>query len=86
MNSYPRESDEFQAVTVTVDDIDVTDGVTLAVTRGDHRPTGWTDLVTLSGKIGVMTGGRTPGTYRVWAKITASPEIPVLDCGAFAIT
>lgn len=26
-----------------------------------------------------------PGTYRVWAKVTDSPEIPILKCGSFTV-
>lgn len=86
MNTYPRESVEFQPVTVTVDGVTVTSGVEFAVTEPGTRPTVWAAAVTLSGKIGVMVEGFNPGNWHVWARITSTPEIPVVDCGAFIIT
>jgi hypothetical protein len=86
MNSYPRESDEFEAVKITVDGVRVTAGVELTVTTGKDRPSDWVAPTLLGGKIGIMTGGRVPDIYRVWAKVTDSPETPVIDCGTFAIT
>lgn len=85
-NAYPRESDEFQAVTVTVDGTRVVDEVEVAVTIGAERPTSWAPALMLGGKPGLMTGGRSPGTYTVWARVTDAPEVPVVSCGRFIIT
>jgi hypothetical protein len=85
-SDYPRETIEFQPVTVTVDGAAVTTGVQLCVVPHGARPTGWAAPVTLDGKIGVMVEGLTPGLYDIWAQITSSPEIPVIDCGIISVT
>jgi len=83
---YPRESVEFQPVTVTVDGTPVTTGVQFCITAHGGRPVTWVAPTTLDGKIGVMVTGLTPGLYDIWAQITSSPEIPVIDCGIISIT
>lgn len=86
MTTIPRESVEFVPVTVTVDGATVTTGVELAVVQDGERPTVWAAPVTLSGQIGVMTGTYAVGTWRVWARVTSNPEVPVVDCGYFRVT
>lgn len=85
VNLFQRESVEFQPVTVTVAGVAVTSGVTFCVTAEDERPVTFSAATTLSGQIGVMVTTLSPGTYRVWAKISSSPETPVLDCGTFRV-
>lgn len=85
-NSYPRETVEFQPIVITKDGVPVTTGVVTAIVAHGTRPTTWTAATVLGLEIGVMISGLTPGTYDVYAKITDSPEIPVMDCGSFAIT
>ena len=84
--TYPRETVEFQAVTVTVDGTVVTTGVTFCVVPDGARPVTFIAATTLSGKIGVMVTGLTPGNYRVFAQVASSPETPVIDCGLFTVT
>lgn len=86
MNSYPRESVEFAAITVTVDGSPVTTGVEVALTTGQDRPTTWAAPTTLGGRIGVMTGGLATGYWHVWARVSSTPEAPVIDCGTFQVT
>lgn len=86
MNRYPRETIEFIGVTVTVDGVSVTTGVGLSVTKFGIRPTIWIAPVTIDGRIGVMTETQDPGTYQVWARVTDSPETPVILCGQYVIT
>ena len=86
MSNYPRETVEFQPVTVTVNGALITTGVTFSVVAGDLRPTTWIAPTTLDGKIGIMITGLTPGIYQIYAKVVSTPEIPVLDCGTFRIT
>ena len=84
--SYPRETTEFQAVTVTVDGAVVTTGVTFCVVPDQARPVTFITATSLSGKIGVMVTGLAPGNWRVFAKVASSPETPVIDCGLFTVT
>lgn len=85
-NRYPRETVEFQAVTVTVDGATVTSNVEFCVINRTARPTTWAAATTLEGRIGIMVEDYEPGIYAVWARITDSPEIPVLKCGEFTVT
>ena len=85
-SSYPRETVEFQPITITVDGTPVTTGVTVALVANGTRPSVWVAPTTLAGKIGVMLTGLTPGLYSVFAKIASSPETPVIDCGFVSIT
>lgn len=86
MNIYPRETVEFAPITVKVDGIVTTTGIQFTITAKSARPTIWTDAVLLGGKTGVMITGLAVGLYRIWAKVTSSPETPVLDCGLLKIT
>jgi hypothetical protein len=91
MNSYPRESVEFEATQVTVSVAGVatvvTTGVQFAVTQDPARPTVFTAATILSGNTGFLVGTYAVGYWRKWAKVTGySPEIPVIDCGLFQIT
>jgi len=85
-NVYPRETVEFIPVEVTVDGETVTDGVQFCVTNRVTRPTSWISPVTLEGKIGVMTNAQPVGVYVIWAKVTDSPEVPVIRCGEYRVT
>ena len=85
-NLYPRETVEFQPVTVLVDDVAVTTGVEFCVAASGSRPVTWIAPVTLSSRIGVMVEDLTPGDWTVWARVTSSPELPVIDCGFFTVT
>jgi hypothetical protein len=61
----------------------------------DWKPGSWQSVAATSGTvflaqclIGPGTGGvtLTPGTYRIWVKVTDNPEIPVDDVGILQIT
>lgn len=85
-NRYPRESIEFQPVTVTLNGLNITAGVLFQVAPTGDRPTGaWVAPTTLSGVIGVMVSGQLPGVYTVWAQIASSPETTVLNCGSYIV-
>jgi hypothetical protein len=87
-NVYPRETVEFVAVLITIDGVTVTSptGVELAVVLDGSRPTAWTAAIALSGKIGIIISGLAAGQYRVWARVTSSPETPVIECGYITVT
>lgn len=86
MNIYPRESVEFQPVLVTLDGEPITANVEFSITNMTARPSDWSAATVLQNQVGVMIVGLSVGTYKVWARITDSPEIPVIDCGAFAVS
>jgi hypothetical protein len=86
MNTYPRETVEFQPVAVTVNGTPVTTGVQFAIAAAGARPITWAAPVTLNAQIGVMVENLQPGVWHVWAQITSTPEIPVIDCGAFEVS
>lgn len=85
MTSYPRETVEFIPVTVTVDGVQVTQGVEFAVVLGQARPTTWAAPTTLDGQIGVLISGLTPGSWVIYARVSASPETPVIKCGLIVV-
>jgi hypothetical protein len=89
-NTYPRETVEWQPITVTKTisgvTTEITTGVTVAITAKGTRPTTWAAPTTLDGKIGVMLTGLTPGLWTIWSRTADSPETPVNDCGNIRIT
>ena len=87
-NVYPRESVEFQPVLITLDNTVITSNVHFAVLTQTDRPqtSDWFNATLLQGATGFLTGSYTQGTWNVWAQITDSPEIPVINCGSFQVS
>ena len=87
-NIYPRESVEFQPILVTLDGVPVTTAVETAVLLPSARPaeSDWVTAYALDGDIGVLIQNLATGTWNVWARITDSPEIPVINCGSFVVS
>lgn len=84
-NLYERESVEFQPVEIKLNGAVVLDGVSYAIVPDGERPVTFTAAVILSGKTGVMIQGLSRGTYRIFAKVLNTPEVPVIDCGHFYV-
>lgn len=84
-NVYERESVEFQPVEVKLNGQVVLDGISYAIVPDGERPVTFAAAVILSGKTGVMIQGLAHGTYRIFAKVLNTPEIPVIDCGYFYV-
>ena len=84
---FQRETLEFLPVVVTVDGVEVTAGVEFAIVDINARPETWDEPTVLGDAIGVMVDGATlgTGTFRVFAQVTDSPEVPVIDCGSFRV-
>jgi len=84
---FQRETYEFLPVTVTVNGSAVTDNVEFAICDLNERPSTFGSAVTLGTAIGVMVAGTAlgVGSFRVFGKVSSSPEIPVIDCGSFRI-
>lgn len=85
-NVFPRETVEFQGVPITMDGTVVTTNIEYSVVAPGIRPATWVSATTLAGKTGFMVSGYAVGTYQVWARITSSPEIAVIDCGTFSVS
>jgi hypothetical protein len=85
VNEYLKESLEFQAVPVTLNGVVVTTGIQYSVVTYGSDPSTFTNASTLSGQTGFYVGSYAPGNWHVYAKITSSPEVPVIDCGDFVI-
>lgn len=86
--SLPRETVELVPVVVTNRETGaavITD-VETAITLGAARPTTWTDAVVVADKTYALISGLRIGTWTVWARVTAAPEAPVIDCGRITIT
>lgn len=84
---FQRETYEFLPVIVQVNGTAVTTGVECSIVELGARPATWGTATTLGTAIGVMVAGTAlgVGTFEVYAKVTDSPEIPVLNCGSFRI-
>lgn len=82
-----RETLEFIPIAVTVNGEAVTQNVEFCIVGLDERPTAFAAAVTLDGSIGVMIDASALGVglFRIFAKITDSPEVPVIDAGTFRI-
>jgi hypothetical protein len=95
-NKYPRESVEVQPITVSVKvagvEVNVNSAVEVSLTAGIgtpvvyDRPSVWVAPVIIDGELGVMVQGLVTGKWGVWARVTDSPEVPVLFCGSFVVT
>ncbi len=88
-NRYPRETDEDQPVTVTVDGEPITDaaGVDVAVVPRGVRPTTWVPAVQVDeARIGFRITGLAPGLWDVWARPTVAGRRPVIPAGTIQIT
>lgn len=84
-NLFERESVEFQQVDVKLDGQLMSGGISFAIVPDGQRPVTFTEAVVFGGKSGVMIQGLDRGTYRIFAKVVSSPEVPVIDCGYFYI-
>lgn len=84
-NYYERESVEFQPVEIKLNGVAVLDGISYAIVPDGERPVDFIAATVLAGKTGVMIQGLERGTYRIYAKVINSPEVPVIDCGYFYV-
>jgi hypothetical protein len=84
---FQRETYEFQPIQVTVNGSAVTTNVTAAIVELGARPVTFGTVTTIGTAIGVMVNGTAlgVGTFEVYAKVTDSPEVPVLNAGTFRI-
>lgn len=86
INTYPRETIEFQPISFELDGLPITNNVFVAVAATGTRPQTWAPATALDGAIGVMISGLAPGSWTVFAKVTDAPETPVVECGRIKIT
>lgn len=86
--AYPRETNEFCAVNITdtTTGNPVTTGLTVCTVADGTRPATFIATTTSAGKQGITITGYTPGAYRVFVKVTASPFVAEVDCGTFTIS
>ncbi len=84
--SYPRESVEFQPVPITLDGAPYAGDFEVAITPYGTRPATWAAAIPVDGAKGIMITGLSAGLYTVWAKVTDTPETPVIECGLVLIT
>jgi hypothetical protein len=90
----PSISKEYLSVPVAGTNLDGTEPVELAVipvSTEEPADDDWHTAAWVSGEARVLIGPGTAldlanGTYRVWVRLTASPEIPVIRAGSLKIT
>lgn len=86
MLTVPRETVEYIPVVVTLNGVVVTSGVEFAVVADGSRPSAWSAAVVLNSATYVLLTGLTPGQWRIWARVSAAPETPVIECGYITVT
>ncbi|HEY0249723.1 MAG TPA: hypothetical protein VGC45_15840 [Gryllotalpicola sp.] len=87
--AYPRGSIELVPITVLLNGVLISDGVELAVVPvGTPLPiTSWAPLDHAGEAVGrLLTGDETPGGYLVYARVTDTPEKPIIRAGSISIT
>jgi hypothetical protein len=84
--TVPRETVEYIPVVVTLNGTVTTTGVSFSVVPDGTRPTTWTPAVVLVDATYVLISGLTPGIHYVYAKVSAAPEAPVINCGYITVT
>lgn len=82
----PRETVEYIPVEVTVNGVVTTTGVDFAVVADGARPSAWSAAVVLNSATYVLITGLSAGQYRIWARVSAAPETPVIECGYITVT
>lgn len=56
-----------------------------AIVPDGNRPTTWTVSDTRNGFTGTSISGLGKGVWHAYAKVTSSPDTPVIDCGTFTL-
>jgi len=85
MNTYYKESTEFQEVGVSLDDLPTTQFEVAVLPVGTRPTTEWAQPYELEAKKGVLLEGLTAGDYAIWVRVTDLPETPVLYAGRVSI-
>jgi hypothetical protein len=85
VNTYERETQEFQPVVVTLDGVPLLSNFEVALVPRGWRPTLWASPATIDDKPGIMIQGLNPGVYEIFVRITDMPEIPVVWAGSVVV-
>ena len=83
--TFPRETNEFLPVTVTVNGVPVTSGVTFSSVLGDARPVTFVAAVVLGPLIGIQVVAKDVGLHTIFARVTGAGETPVINCGQYRV-
>lgn len=84
-NVYPRETDEFVRVAVSVNRAPVTSGVAIAIVPDGQRPVSYTPALIKEGNTGFRLRNLAAGIWHVYARVVLVDETPVIDCGRFEV-
>ena len=82
---FQRETDDWLPAPVTIDGVNVISGVSYCITLRGVRPVTFTASVLRTDRIGVKVTGLSVGTYDVYARVSAPPDLPVIKIGMFYI-
>lgn len=88
MFSAPRETAELMPFEITLDGTVQTVNVSYSIVTESQnaRPTTWTAAEVADGRTHARISGMTPGFYRLFVRVSAGTETPVVDCGLFQIS
>lgn len=85
IQTLPRETIEFLPITIMVDGVKVTNGVSLSSVIAPQRPIVWSPATLVGTNIGLIVSAPAPGLYTVYAKIAGTGETPVILCGQYLV-
>lgn len=86
MKVYPRGSVEFHEIPLSNGDTPILPTSVAATPWNIHPTTEWASPAAIGGLRGLMVGSYEPGYYRTWARVTSTPETPVVESEPFTIT
>lgn len=87
MNSYPSATKELIPLTVYRNGT-ATSSYTVCVLPERTAPadgSAWATPTTLDGQTGVLIDHLTSGVYKIWARATSNPEVPVIYLGTIVV-
>lgn len=79
---------EVVPLTVRVDGVKIgPEGVEVTTAPNEVDPTDWgAPTVLADGTWGILVNGLAKGTHTIYARVTAPPEIAIVDCGQIVIS
>lgn len=87
VRTYPRATKELVGLAVTRNDAPTTNYEVAVLPHGTPAADGspWVAPTELDGSTGVMIDHLSPGFWVIWVRVTATPEVPIIQIDTIAI-
>lgn len=82
----PRETVEYIPITAELNGVVTTTGVSYAIVLEDARPTSWTSATVLNSATYALISGLSEGNYKIFVRVSAAPETPVIEARYLKVT